>query len=71
MPPSRYVSSGRLMRMLVYVAAAILVLVVTDGVLRDIAVDEGVRRGVVLAWMVALPLVGWRVWRKGEPADGH
>lgn len=71
MPPSRYVSSGRLMRMLVYVAAAILVLVVTDGVLRDIAVDQGVRRGFVLAWMIALPLAGWWVWRKGAPADGH
>jgi hypothetical protein len=57
--------------MLVYVAAAILVLVVTDGVLRDIAVDPGVRRGVVLAWMIALPLFGWWVWRNGAAADGH
>ena len=63
MPPSRYVSADRLLGMVVYLAAAVAVLIAADLAMRALGSAFAVRRAVALIWLVALPVGGWLVWR--------
>jgi hypothetical protein len=65
MPQSRYVSAETLKRMLVYLSVAVVVLLVADAGLQAMGSSAGVRRLTVLLWLVALPVIGWRVWKSG------
>jgi len=65
MPPSRYVSSTRLMRMLVFLAGAVLLLVLTDVGLRWAGAAPSLRRTVSFIWLVAVPVGWWMVWKGG------
>lgn len=71
MPPSRYVSSARLMRMLFFLTAAIVVLLLTDVGLRWVGAGPPVRRIFLLAWFVAVPLGWWTVWRRSADPSDH
>lgn len=66
MPPSRYVSAERLMRMVVYLALSVAVLIGADVAMGAMGSSLAVRRAVTVIWIVALPLGGWLVWRRGR-----
>jgi uncharacterized protein (DUF2062 family) len=66
MPPSRYVSAERLMRMLVYLALSVAALIGVDVAMGAMGSSLAVRRTVTVIWIVALPLGGWLVWRSGR-----
>lgn len=63
MPPSRYVSADRLMRMIIYLAVAVAVLIGADVAMRALGSSLVVRRAVAALWFLALPVGGWMVWR--------
>jgi hypothetical protein len=63
MPPSRYVSADRLMRMVVYLAVAVAVLIGADVAMRALGSSITVRRAVAALWFLSLPVGGWMVWR--------
>lgn len=65
MPPSRYVSADRLLRMVIYLTAAVAVLIGADVAMRALGSSIDVRRTVSALWFVALPIGGWLVWRHG------
>ncbi|MDZ7779610.1 MAG: hypothetical protein U5R14_06675 [Gemmatimonadota bacterium] len=71
MPPSRYVSADRLLRMLAYIAVAVVVLVAADAVFRVFGSPQAVRRTFAVIWIVALPLGGWWLWRRTARDSGH
>lgn len=71
MPESRYVSADRLLRILVYVAVALVALLVGNAVLSATGAASELRRGLVLAWIVLFPLGGWLVWRRSGSRDAH
>lgn len=64
MPESRFVSAGRLMVMLSYVAAAVVILLLVELLLETMSAPRAIRRWVVLAWLGGLPVGGWLVWRR-------
>ncbi|MEX2467272.1 MAG: hypothetical protein WD995_10200 [Gemmatimonadota bacterium] len=64
MPPSRYVSAGRLQHMVLYLMAAVAVLVGAEVVVRLLDLPQAARRILVALWWVALPVGGWLVWRR-------
>lgn len=66
MPPSQYVSAERLMRMVVYLALAVAVLIGADVAMRAMGSSLAVRRAVTVIWIVLLPVGGWLVWRRGR-----
>jgi hypothetical protein len=66
MPPSRYVSADRLLRMVIYLAVAVAVLIGADVAMRALGSSLGVRRTVTALWLVGLPIGGWLVWRRGD-----
>lgn len=63
MPPSRFVSSDRLMRMIVFLTVAVVLLVGLDVGLRALGSGQAARLVLVVAWLVLLPVIGWRVWK--------
>jgi ABC-type nickel/cobalt efflux system permease component RcnA len=69
MPPSRYVSSRRLLRLTTFLAVAFVVLLALAVGLRAMDSSASMRRVLVLAWFVVLPLGGWWVWKTG--GDGR
>ncbi len=71
MPPSRYVSSDRLLRMTVFLAVAFVVLLALAMGLQALGSPPVMRRVLLLLWLVGLPVVGWRVWKAGDDRSGH
>ena len=72
MPPSRYVSSQRLLRLTVFLTVAFVILTVLGLGLRALESPPVMRRVLVLAWLVALPVGGWWVWKAGGGTpSGH
>ena len=69
MPESRYVSSARLMILLRYVAGAVVVLVLATLALGWLGDAPGLRRAVVVGWLLAFPLGLWIVWRRSVSRD--
>jgi hypothetical protein len=67
MPPSRFVSSDRLLRMTVFLTCAVVLLVGLDIGLRALGSGQAARLTLVVAWLLSLPVIGWRVWK--GPAD--
>ncbi|MEX2471918.1 MAG: hypothetical protein WEA34_07060 [Gemmatimonadota bacterium] len=63
MPPSRFVSSDRLLRMVVFLTSAVVLLVGLDIGLRALGSSQAARLVLVAGWLVLLPLIGWRVWK--------
>ena len=71
MPPSRYVSSHRLLRMTVFFPAAVVLLTVLALGLGVMGASASTRRVLVLTWLVALPVGGWWVWKAGREGSSR
>ncbi len=65
MPKSRFVEARRLRPLIAYLAVSVVVVLVTDAVLRAVAPGGTGRQLLVFAWLVLFPLGGWIVWRRG------
>ena len=63
MPPSRFVSSDRLLRMTVFLTCAVVLLVGLDVGLRALGSGPSARLALVVVWLLLLPFTGWRVWK--------
>lgn len=63
MPRSRFVPASRLRPIVVYCAIAFVVLLVADIALQSLG--WGGRHLLVVGWMIAFPLGGVWVWRRG------
>lgn len=48
-----------------YMAVAFVVLLLADGVARELFGGGMARRAVAGSWVVLFPLGGWLVWRRG------
>ena len=72
MPPSRYVSSNRFLRLTVFLTVAFVVLLVLHAGLGALGSPPAMRRVLVVVWLVVLPLGAWWVWKTaGEGISGH
>ena len=65
MPPSRYVSSHRFLRLTIFLTVAFVVLIALAFGLTGMGSSASMRRFLVLAWLVVLPVGGWWVWKTG------
>ena len=65
MPPSRYVSSHRLLRLTVFLTVAVVVLTALALGLGAMGSPPAMRRLLVLVWLLVLPVGGWWVWKSG------
>ena len=51
------------MRMIVFLTVAVVLLVGLDVGLRALGSGQAARLVLVVAWLVLLPVIGWRVWK--------
>ncbi len=51
------------MRMTVFLTSAVVILVGLDVGLRALGSGPAARLVLVVAWLVLLPVLGWRVWK--------
>ena len=61
MPESRFVSAAKLKPLIIYCAVAFAVVVV----LGSVVPAGGLRRALVVAWLVLFPVGGWLVFKRG------
>ena len=61
MPESQFVSAAKLKPLVVYCAVAFAIVVILGGVVPA----GGLRRGLVVAWLVFFPVGGWLVFKRG------
>lgn len=71
MPPSRYVSSRRFLRLTVFLTVAFVVLIALALGLNGMGSPASMRRFLVLAWLVVLPVGVWWVWKTDGDDPGH
>ncbi|GEM_PF-1060939 len=60
MPESRFIGADRLQRLVAYLAVAFMIMLVID-VFFD---KSGLRSGLILIWLLFLPVGAWRVLRR-------
>ncbi|NNF13618.1 MAG: hypothetical protein HKN72_10350 [Gemmatimonadetes bacterium] len=61
MPESQFVSAAKLKPLIAYCAVAFLVVVILGGVVPA----GGLRRGLVVGWLVLFPVGAWVVFKRG------
>jgi len=59
-PESRFIGADRLQRLVAYLAVAFMIMLVID-VFFD---KSGLRSGLILIWLLSLPVGAWRVLRR-------
>ncbi|HCW77722.1 MAG TPA: hypothetical protein DG084_01295 [Gemmatimonadetes bacterium] len=60
MPESRFIGADRLQRLVAYLGVAFMIMLVID-VFFD---KSGLRSGLILIWLLLLPVGAWRVLRR-------
>lgn len=64
---AQFVEPDRLWPLLAYFTAAVVLVVSLELLGSWMHIGSGARVGLVLAWIVLLPLGAWIVWRRTDP----